>query len=380
MDRAKAIQGIKNASPVRFIPSDYLKKGPIPGIGLCLSGGGYRAMLFHLGALLHLNDAGILGRLDRISSVSGGSIAAAYLGLRWNRLEFKGGIATRFVPMVVEPLKRLASHTLDAPCVAKGMLKPGVASRHLADSLDRLIFKGATLQDLPDEGEGPRIILNATNTLTGNLWRFSRRDMADHLLGRIPNPRIRLSQAVAASAAFPPFLSPARLPVDPKDFVRDKSSKFPEASLPSEVLLTDGGVYDNLGLEMVWKKYRTVLVSDAGNRIRYEPRQGSNFVSHTLRAVEIMQAQASSLRKRQLLEAFRRRLDGHSGAYWSITASLTDYGVKEPLPFPREESERLSQIPVRLTKLDRRTAEHLVEWGRVLCKASINRHFTRKLS
>jgi NTE family protein len=49
---------------------------PEEGIALCLSGGGYRAMLFHLGALWRLNELGYLPTLARISSVSGGSITA----------------------------------------------------------------------------------------------------------------------------------------------------------------------------------------------------------------------------------------------------------------------------------------------------------------
>ena len=44
------------------------EKGPAPGMALCLSGGGYRAMLFHLGALWRLGDVGYLPKLDRISS------------------------------------------------------------------------------------------------------------------------------------------------------------------------------------------------------------------------------------------------------------------------------------------------------------------------
>lgn len=35
------------------------------GIGLCLSGGGFRAMLFHLGAFIRLNELGLLRKLDR---------------------------------------------------------------------------------------------------------------------------------------------------------------------------------------------------------------------------------------------------------------------------------------------------------------------------
>ena len=63
-------------------------------IAVCLSGGGYRAMLFHLGALIRLNEAGLLKKLGRISSVSGGSITAAVLGLHWKDLSFnEAGIA-----------------------------------------------------------------------------------------------------------------------------------------------------------------------------------------------------------------------------------------------------------------------------------------------
>src|SRR5436309_12942405 len=49
------------------------------GVGLCLSGGGYRAALFHLGAVRRLNELGVLSKISTISSVSGGSILAAHL-------------------------------------------------------------------------------------------------------------------------------------------------------------------------------------------------------------------------------------------------------------------------------------------------------------
>ena len=62
---------------------------PKGGVGMCLSGGGYRAMLFHLGALRRLNEAGKLATLTRVSSVSGGSITAGVLGLHWKELDFR---------------------------------------------------------------------------------------------------------------------------------------------------------------------------------------------------------------------------------------------------------------------------------------------------
>jgi NTE family protein len=63
--------------PVTFIETDDPYAAPDSGIALCLSGGGYRAILFHVGALWRLNELGYLPKLDRVSSVSGGSITAA---------------------------------------------------------------------------------------------------------------------------------------------------------------------------------------------------------------------------------------------------------------------------------------------------------------
>jgi predicted acylesterase/phospholipase RssA len=65
----------RELSPVGAVPGE--KRAPEAGAALCLSGGGYRAMLLHLGALRRLNEWGHLQKLARISSVSGGSITAA---------------------------------------------------------------------------------------------------------------------------------------------------------------------------------------------------------------------------------------------------------------------------------------------------------------
>ncbi|HEX5676140.1 MAG TPA: patatin-like phospholipase family protein, partial [Azonexus sp.] len=65
-------------------------------IGLALSGGGFRATLFGLGTLWRLNEAGLLGNLTRITSVSGGSILAGILAHRWRQLNFSDGLADNF--------------------------------------------------------------------------------------------------------------------------------------------------------------------------------------------------------------------------------------------------------------------------------------------
>src|SRR5689334_18847690 len=99
---------------------------PEQGIALCLSGGGYRAMLFHLGALWKLNEIGYLKKLARVSSVSGGSITAAVLGMKWGRLGFDAaGFAARFFDEVVTPIRALAGKTVDEGAIIGGLLTPG---------------------------------------------------------------------------------------------------------------------------------------------------------------------------------------------------------------------------------------------------------------
>src|SRR5579859_7047329 len=97
---------------------------PADGTALCLSGGGYRAMLFHLGGLWRLNELGQLPRLDRISSVSGGSIVAATLGLAWPKLDFDAtGVARSFEARVVQPVRGLAASTIDVSSILRGLLR-----------------------------------------------------------------------------------------------------------------------------------------------------------------------------------------------------------------------------------------------------------------
>src|SRR5438093_6777810 len=116
-------------SPVVRIPTDPQFYRPEKGIALCLSGGGYRAMLFHVGALWRLNELGYLPKLDRVSSVSGGSITAGTLGMNWHHLVFDAeGLATNFDKQFVQPVRKLASKTIDLGAVIGGILLPGTIS------------------------------------------------------------------------------------------------------------------------------------------------------------------------------------------------------------------------------------------------------------
>ena len=143
------------------------------GVTLSLSGGGYRAMVFHIGALWRLNEVGLLGRLKRVSSVSGGSITAAYLGLVWSRLEFSNGKAANF-QLFVDGVQKMADTSVDIGAVIGGIFLPGSISDRVAKAYDEVLFKGAKLANLPDDhgGAAPRFVINATNVQTAAAGPF----------------------------------------------------------------------------------------------------------------------------------------------------------------------------------------------------------------
>lgn len=345
------------------------QRGPKEGIGLALSGGGYRAMLFHTGAYLRLCELGLLDRLDRISSVSGASIVSAKVALEWHRLKSRDD----FVEYVVVPIRRVARLPIDFASIGAGLILPGGIAFYVALAYRLLLFGNKTLRDLPTE---PEFIFNATSVETGTLWRFSRNYMEDWKVGRIVRPELRLADVVAASSAFPPFLSPYTLNVRPEDFEPDKKKVDPK--LKSNISLTDGGVYDNLGLETVWKSYRNVLTSDAGAAVEEQPDPPSNWFSHSKRVIGINYNQVASLRKRQLIGSYklpatdpaRRR-----GAYWGIRTNIANYHLENALDAPEERTLRLARLGTQLRPFSKADEERLINWGYAVCDAALRKHF-----
>jgi NTE family protein len=343
---------------------------PASGVALCLSGGGYRAMLFHLGALWRLNELGQLPKLDRISSVSGGSIIAGVLGLAWSKLDFDAaGVARGFGSAVVDPVRRLAGDTIDAGSVLSGLLTPGTISDKVMAAYRRHLYGSATLQDLPP---APIFVINAANVQSKALWRFTREYMWDYRVGKVANPRVELAVAVAASSAFPPFLSPLTLKLAESDYTPDTGMDLQRAPFTTEVILTDGGVYDNLGLETAWKQCRTVLVSDGGGLAADEAHPAHDWARHSYRVLQLVDNQVRSLRKRQVIGSF---VSGERlGAYWGIRANIANYGVADAASFPFEQSLRLAEIPTRLAAVETGLQEQVVNWGYAVCDAALRAH------
>jgi Predicted esterase of the alpha-beta hydrolase superfamily len=361
---------VSTSEPVERIPADTEPGPPRDGVALCLSGGGFRAMLFHLGSLWRLNELGQLPRLDRISSVSGGSIVAAALGLAWSKVDFDAaGVARAFGPMVVEPVRKMACHTIDVPSVLAGLFSAGTIPGKITAAYRTHLYGASTLQSLPLH---PRFIINATGVQSKALWRFSRESISNYRVGKIASPQIELAVAVTASSAFPPFLSPLQLQLDAADYTPGAGLDLDHAPYTTNVFLTDGGVYDNLGLETAWKRCRTVLVSDGGGQIADEACPQRDWARHSYRILTLLDNQVRALRKRQVIGSFQA--GSRLGAYWGIRTDISNYGIADSLPFPHADSLPLAGIPTRLAAIDPLVQEQIINWGYAVCDTALRAH------
>jgi NTE family protein len=239
---------------------------------LALSGGGFRATLFHLGALWRLNELGWLRRLDIITSVSGGSIINGVLATQWSSLAWTplpggGEAASNFEDKIAAPVRAFCTKSIDVSSVIIGGLSPfSTIADQVAHAYDKHLYDGATLQSLPlpVSGQAPRFLFYASSLQTGSSVRMDRRRFADYKIGEIPSPDLPLARVVGASSAFPPVLSPVYFDFDPAQWrPLPGAHLYPNVDLRRRVALTDGGVYDNLGLEAIYDRCDTVLVSDA---------------------------------------------------------------------------------------------------------------------
>jgi NTE family protein len=254
-------------------------------IGLALSGGGFRAAGFHLGVFRKLHQLGLLWKVDLLSCVSGGSIAGAFLAAHWGEDD------------VLDRLERyLATTSIAVSSVLGGVLDP-FGKRSLGS------LKG-----------GPRLYLNSTNLATGNLFFFvtgggGPAEMGEWQLGTVAAHDFRLSRAVAASSAFPPVFPPLRV----------DQTEYPAAGV-EYVCLSDGGVYDNLGVNPLFRARNAldyVIVSDAGKPFQIDERPTEAGAAVLVSAIDILMEQVRGLQFKRL-ELNASKAGGAKPAWFSI--------------------------------------------------------------
>lgn len=340
------------------------------GVGLALSGGGFRAMLFHLGSLWRLNELGMLPKLSRISGVSGGSLLLGRLAATWDRLQFESGVARNFQEQVAQPILRFSRRRVDVPAVILGVV-PFLSAAGVAASFYRRHLVGrATLQDLPDE---PRFVFNATHLASAKGWRFSKPYMGCYRLGLIRQPPGQLAVAMAASAAFPPFLSPLTLSLDPDLFEETEGADlYKRRDLRRTVSLSDGGVYDNLGLETVWRRYRTVLASDAGGTLSVRLGRFRLWTRQLLRVVDTTTEQARALRRRVLIADFKE--GRKEGTLWRTGTDVRKYPAACPFDIHPGWRSHLAAIRTRLNPFSEEERSRLVNWGYLVSDVALRSH------
>ena len=341
-------------------------------LGIALSGGGFRATLFGLGSLWRLNDAGLLGRLDRVTSVSGGSILAGVLASRWRDLQFADGKASNFEAVVVKPVQEFCAQTADIEAGILGWITPFRSAgdylcRHYQDAL----FGDMKMHDLPPRAHNltPLFVFYATNMQTGRSFRFRQDFMADYRLGVNETDNLLLATAVTASSAFPPIFSPVEITTNPNAWHDQKWSDDADmlARLRGKIVLADGGIYDNMGLESLNESIR--LVSDAGAPFSIDESLRNDYFSQLGRVRDILIDQTRGLRKRQLIDDFM--LQRQRGAYWGIDTAIDDYAVGGKLAVDSVTTGKLESMRTRLARVDPDQQGCLINWAYALADAAL---------
>ncbi len=337
-------------------------------IGLALSGGGFRAALYHIGVLAKLAELDLLRKVEAISCVSGGSIIGAHYYLEVRRLMREKADWEITKDDYIEIVKRVERDFLAGvqtdirtsvaanPIVNLKMIFSSNYSRttRLGELYEKRIFsrvedgEGARprwLNDLKIQPVGgpdnfnpkihnwrraakvPILILNATTLNTGHNWQFTVTWM-----GEPPSPidsevdgnyrlrrmyyddapeghrRIRLGHAVAASSCVPALFEPLTL------------ANLYEGMV---VRLVDGGVYDNQGTaSLLDQECKILLVSDASGQMNTENDPGAGLLAVPLRTNSVLQARVRVAQYREL-SAQRRA---------SILRGLMFIHLKKDLP------------------------------------------------
>jgi predicted acylesterase/phospholipase RssA len=382
-------------------------------LGLALSGGGFRSAFFHVGVLARLAELDLLRKIDVISSVSGGSIIAAFYYLKVkalieqksdsqaNRLRQEDfirlvqEIETEFLAAVQ---KNMRMRTFIDPGKTARMLgedysnterlaelftdfffKPVLRNRRQEFQNDRIPLKSLPIETpagaLADHDKIPFLIINATSLNTGHLWQFTNvsvgerqtesktsHDSIDFLKTfRLDDERltieqrkvlynITLGQAVAASCCVPGILAPLRI-----------RHLYIINNAPMTVRLADGGLVDNQGLASLFTENCThIICSDASDILKTDPNPSAQILNVAMRANNILM---DRIRNKSLNELYKY------DASRNALITLGDYATQQDI-FPADSEkivQALSRIRTDLDSFTEREAYSLMYYGYLLC-------------
>ncbi len=368
-------------------------------VAVALSGGGFRAALFHLGVLRRIAELGWLPKIDAISGVSGGSIIAAFAALRWSEMLSAGGDVAAFEKHVAGPfVTAVSTRSILTEWLARAMFTGPVRvldrtytrTTAFGEVLSELLYGNNLCTALPDS---PYFVLNATSLASARAWRFTRHGLGDSRIGYAvwtSSNVLTIGYTVAASSAFPPIFAPSRISSSQYTFGGTLYRDDPVA-VPNTIALTDGGVYENLGTEVLTKPTplpggqvltpaEFLLVSDGGYPMQHEfGLRLPGFASLALlrRVNTIALEQVAALRRRRLVESFESgRINGLLVALGSSLDRIPAGGAdayrelvgSDSCP-PLEVVRRIQRVRTHLNRFSREEAEALMYHGYVLTDA-----------
>lgn len=357
-------------------------------IGLSLSGGGFRATVFHFGMMTRLAEAGLWDDFRHISTVSGGTLCAALIfhnaEKKWPDKEL---FLNKCLPSSYKLLTEIDIEREYALSLRFWELLEGRAHK-LAGLLKRRWGLNENVSDMP---MNPRWTINATCYETGKNWRFTADRMGDYKANYVFKAQYPLADAVATSAAVPALIGPLKLKTKRYTWHKygSKQEILPTQPLFSTLTLWDGGVYDNLGVEALYDSPKSkkpgnlredidfLFVSDCSKPLKVVDRKwilNIPFPGTLTRLVDIPMDQVRSVRARWMVPNFRKNKNGgYLKAGKTISMLFEEEGIHVSCD-PRkclgwEEVQKAATFPTTLRKLQKDEFRLLYRHGYETCSA-----------
>ncbi|WP_354686357.1 patatin-like phospholipase family protein [Cupriavidus necator] len=353
-------------------------------IGLALSGGGLRAMVFHAGVLRWLAQKEQLEQVSAISSVSGGTLITG-LVLRLNGWRWPN--SHTYLHVVLPKIRELLTTVcLERKARALLLYRPDnwrfLFSRAnvLAMAMDRAWDIDITLDQLDPS---PAWSINGTTAETGRRFRFKEERCGDYELGYAAAKNFTVAQAMAASAAYPLLIGPLRIDAAGMEWFKrpswggTESHELAVSSAYRTLHIIDGGVYDNLGMEPFFdignqslKGVDHLIVSDAGAVLERTALPAQWRLRRLSRILEISMDQARALRVRPFVNAILK--DRSVGRYYQIGSvpqeKLAQFAAasgarSDGAWLSRQEVERAASWPTNLKVVSAEVFDLIAQHG-----------------
>ncbi len=287
-------------------------------IGIALSGGGIRATIFHLGLFKWMAENEMLEEVKRVSSVSGASLC---VGMIYSHNNLKWPTSKEFMATVLPSIEHtLLTNDLQFSAILKLIVSPRYWNKK-ANIVAKALEKKWGVQGCLSKLTGDVTwYINCTTYETGKRFRFCRENMGDYTIGYVKQPDIPLSEVMAASAGFPVLIGPYSLRSSDYNWTPSRYSDSGWHPPTAQMLhLWDGGVYDNLGLESIFKPNNGgtlsdgldfMIVSNASASIGFHHRQYGLSAHNLKRILDITMDQVTALRNRTVMDFISRTNQG----------------------------------------------------------------------